>query len=198
MEKGSLFKRTLRSRLLRAAVIVAAAALLFVVLSPYLIKFGIERALTSAGNERSEVREIDFDLFSGTLVVHGLSAGQRGEKGLEVGEVTIQFGLMPLFRKRLMINKIDIQDADITVERFKDGGIVIGGLMPGPAADTASPEKRPPSWLININDINAGNTFIHYVTDREDMTVKAGGGYNFRSGNVWSRLFRGVHARFQP
>ena len=175
MEKGSLFKNMLRSKLLWAAVIVFAVALLFVALAPYLIKLGIERALTRAGNEHSEVREVDFDLFSRTLVVHGLRARPKGTKGLEVSEVTMQFSLWPLFRKRLMIDKIDIEGADITVERSKDGGIVIGGLMPGPAADRASPEKRPPSWLVNINDINAGNTLIHYVTDKADMTITAGG-----------------------
>ena len=175
MEKDSVFNRARQSKLLWAAVIAAALAILFVVLSPYLIKLGIERALTRAGNEHSAVREIDFDLFSGTLVVHGLRARPKGTKGLEVGKVTMQFGLWPLFRKRLMINKIDIQGADITVERFKVGGIVIAGLMPGPATDTTSPEKRPPSWLVKIKEINAGNTLIHYVTDKEDMTITAGG-----------------------
>lgn len=174
MGMNSLLKRMLRNRLLWAAVIIVVSSLLLVQFSPYLIKIGIERALTSLGGEPSEVLEVDFNLFSGTLVVHGLSAGPEGEKSFKAGKVTMQFGLRPLFRKRLIINKVDIQDAVISVEHLKDGGIVIGGLMQAPTTDMAGSEKRPLSWLININDISAINTLFHYITEKEDITITTG------------------------
>ena len=110
-------------KLLWAIVITAVLVILLAVLSPYFIKLAIERTLTRAGNEQSIVQDVDFDLFSSTLIVHGLSARPKGEKGLEVKVATIDFEIWPLFHKRLIINKLDIQDARITARQSNNSGI---------------------------------------------------------------------------
>lgn len=187
MEKDSVFNRARQSNLLWAIVIAAALVILFVVLSPYLIKIGIERTLTRAGNEQSKVSKIDLDLFSSTLVVRGLSTRTAGGKGIEVKKVTINFEIWPLFHKRLMINKLDIQDAKITAQQSKDGAIRIGGLMSEPTNDRTSQEKQSSSWLVNIDAINAGNTLIHYAYDKDGLALTAGIGSFEIEGFVYEK-----------
>jgi hypothetical protein len=95
MEKDSILKNIRQSKLLWVILVAAFLMILLVVLSPYLIKLGIEHTLTRAGNEQSKVEDVDFDLLSSTLVVHGLSATQKGGNGLEVRNITIDFELGP-------------------------------------------------------------------------------------------------------
>ena len=80
MEKDSVLNKARQSKLLWTIVVTAVLVILLVVLSPYLIKLGIEHTLTRAGNEQSTVQEVDFDLLSSTLIVHGLSTSPKGVK----------------------------------------------------------------------------------------------------------------------
>jgi hypothetical protein len=177
-KENPLFKRVLRSRLFWAAAVVITAIILFVALSPYLIRSGVERALLAAGANRAEVKEADLDLFSGTLTLKGVSAGQGGEGGLEVAGVTIRFAIRPLFQKKFLIERVRINGAEISIERLKDGSFGIAGLEPappGPVPDDKGEGTRGAVWLTRISAIEAEDTLVRYVSGEEETRVKLGG-----------------------
>jgi hypothetical protein len=81
-----------------------AAAILTAV--PYGIDYAAEQWLMSHGLDVASVEDVDFNPFTGKLVLRDLQATVADAQVLHVPEVTLRLHWRPLFNKRAHIEKL--------------------------------------------------------------------------------------------
>ncbi len=111
----------LKKRILLLTLILAAALAFGVnVLSqraPGLLRAAIEKAL----NKKVVIRSIDYH-FPGVFDLEGFEIQEKepfpGEASFTVQHIRLDVSLLSLSKKRLIIDKLDVEDADITIRQY--------------------------------------------------------------------------------
>src|SRR3989338_11677324 len=105
-------------------VLILAAALAFAVnilsqRAPGLLRAAIEKAL----NKKVIIRSIEYH-FPGIFDLEGFEIQEKepfpGEASFTVQHIRLDVSLLSLSKKRLIIDKIDVEDADITIRQYRD------------------------------------------------------------------------------
>ena len=117
-----------------------AAAILTAV--PYGIDYAAEQYLMSHGLDVARVGDVDFNPFTGKLVLHDLRATVADTEVLYVPEATIRLHWRPLFKKRAHIEKLVIKDTKVIVDHNEKGRWRIGGLALAAAETVAAKPSR--------------------------------------------------------
>ena len=139
--------------------LLAAAILISL---PYGIEYAAEQWLLSQGLEVARVEDVDFNPFTGTLVLRNLQARIDGSQVLHVPEAWMRFHWQPVFRKRAYIEKLSIKDTTVIVDHDEKGHWRIGGLALA-AAKTVAEQPRESTWGFSLNQIEILNSQVEHV-----------------------------------
>ena len=85
------------------------------------IQRGLERWLIYEGAEQARVEDADFNHFIGHFAVRNIQVTVGSSRTLLVSQANMNFALLPLLRKQLVINEIRLRDSMLIVERTTDG-----------------------------------------------------------------------------
>ena len=139
--------------LLAAAILTA---------TPYGIDYAAERWLLSHGLEVGRVEDVDFNPFTGTLVLYNLQAKIGESQVLHVPEARMRIHWRPFFNKRVHIEKLSIKDTTVIVDHDEKGHWRIGGLALA-AAETVAEQPRESTWGFSLNQIEILNSQVEHV-----------------------------------
>jgi hypothetical protein len=139
--------------------LLAAAILISL---PYGIEYAAERWLLSHGLEVARVEDVDFNPFTGTLVLHDLQAKIGESQVLHIPEASMRFHWRPIFNKRALIEKLSIKDTTVIVDHDERGHWRIGGLALA-AAETVAEQPRDSTWGFSLNQIEILNSRVEHV-----------------------------------
>ena len=146
----------LRKRILWILFGLALFGTLLLIAMPFGIEYGFKRYLLSQGVEQASVKDVDFNPFTGRLVVKNLIVQAGAEQVLNVFEAGFTLSWSPFFRKRFVLEKVDLINSTITIEELPDGRWQIGGLLP-----TASEDKSAaPSWGFGLAELQIQNSLV--------------------------------------
>jgi hypothetical protein len=141
------------SALLAAAVLTSL---------PYGIDYAFERWLISHGLDRASIEDVDFNPFTGTLVLRNLQAKIGESQVLRVPEARMRMYWLPFFSKRAHIEKLTVRDATVVVEHDEKGRWRIGGLALAAAeAVAAKPTEAP--WGFTLNQLEILNSQVEHT-----------------------------------
>ena len=129
---------------------------------PYGIDYAAEQWLMSHGLDVASVGDMDFNPFTGKLVLHDLKATVAGTEVLYVPEATIRLHWRPLFKKRAHIEKLVIKDTKVIVDHNEKGRWRIGGLALA-AAETVAGQPSESTWGFSLNQIEILNSRVEHV-----------------------------------
>lgn len=123
----------------------------------------MEKWLESHGQLKAEVQDVDFNLFTGNLVVHSLVTQRKGAGGLQAQRVAVQLAFFPVFKKRLLLDEMSLTDVTLDVTREENGDVYAGGLLiAGDKEKQKAAGERKNGWEIGFGGIDLQNVAIVY------------------------------------
>ena len=146
----------LRKRILWILLGLALFGTLLLIAMPLGIEYGFKRYLLSQGVEQASVEDVDFNPFTQRLVVKNLIIKVGAEQVLNVSEAGFTLSWSPFFRKRFVLEKVDLGNSSITVEEMPDGRLRIGGLLVTPSED----KSTAPSWGFGLAELQIQNSLV--------------------------------------
>ncbi|PNV86435.1 MAG: hypothetical protein C0610_06670, partial [Desulfobacteraceae bacterium] len=137
-----------------------AAAILTAV--PYGIDYAAEQYLMSHGLDVARVGDVDFNPFTGKLVLRDLRATVADAQVLYVPEATIRLHWRPLFKKRAHIEKLVIKDTTVIIDHNEKGRWRIGGLALA-AAEAVAAKPTESAWGFTLNQLEIRNSQVEHL-----------------------------------
>jgi hypothetical protein len=129
---------------------------------PYGIEYAAEQWLLSHGLKVARVEDVDFNPFTGKLVLRDLQANIAESQVLHVPEARIQIHYWPLFNRRAHIEKLSIKDTTVIIDHDERGHWRIGGLALV-AAKTVAEKPSESTWGFSLNQIEILNSRVEHV-----------------------------------
>jgi len=153
-----------------AAGIVLGTALFFVLL-PSAARYYLPKWLVENGATRATLNNVDFNPFTGTAAVQGLTVIIDGVTVLSDADVTIDIGIAALFKRKLTLEEVILQDVTLNVELYQDGRIRIGSYTVPATKAPASQESSSPSWTVLSQQLGLKNCTIHFKMPQLDFIL---------------------------
>jgi len=148
----------------RRLVYFAVTIGLFLVGTPFAIKYAISEGLIAAGSKHVNIGDVDFNPFTGVLIVKGLEARTGDSPELIITLLSVNVDWLPLLKQRILLKSIILNGAQLTIEQDKAQQLIIAGLNI-PTADvekTPKEESAASTW-----DIGLGK--VHFVNNRIEL-----------------------------
>ena len=142
------------------ALPLLAAAILTAV--PYGIDYAAEQWLMSHGLDVASVEDVDFNPFTGKLVLRGLQGTVADAQVVHVPEATLRLHYRPFFNKRAHIEKLSIKDTTVIVDHDEKGHWRIGGLALV-AAKVVADKPHESAWGFSLNELEIRNSRVEHV-----------------------------------
>ena len=139
--------------------LLAAAILISL---PYGIDYAAEQWLMSHGLETARVKDVDFNPFTGKLVLRDLQATVADAQVLHVPEATLRLHWRPLFNKRAHIEKLSIKDTKVIIDHDEKGRWRIGGLALA-AAEIVADKPAESAWGFSLNQLEIRNSQVEHL-----------------------------------
>jgi|GEM_PF-6371705 len=142
-----------------AACLVLLASLVLVLL-PYGLQWGLTRWLVDRGAESAKVADVDFNPFTGRLVVEGLSAERPQVGQLTFERVEARIDWWPLWKRRIHLQSLSLENSSFDLIVADDGALTVGPLVFPPQAKKAESTKE--SWAFGVEDIALKEIHVDY------------------------------------
>jgi len=156
----SLYKNTW----FRAGIAVLVFIVIVIVVTPFGIRYAVLDWLKNNGATQATLEDVDFNPFSGRLVVKQLRIPAQGGTALSLGEAAVNLEWSGLLRKRLYLSEISLRDTQIAIERSADH-ITVGGidLAQNTSDDNESPKQQASfTWGLGLDTLALDNVKIRY------------------------------------
>ena len=147
---------------------IGIAVLLFIVIvivvTPIGIRYAVLDWLKNNGATQATLEDVDFNPFSGRLVVKQLHIPAQGGAALSLGEAVVNLEWSGLLRKRIYLSEISLRDTQIAIERSA-GHITVGGidLARNTSDDNESPKQQASfTWGLGLDTLALDNVKIRY------------------------------------
>jgi outer membrane protein OmpA-like peptidoglycan-associated protein len=154
---------------LGVTVLLIGSVIIFVL--PPTIRWGIEKWLESHGRLEAQVENVDFNLFSGNLVVHSLLAERNGEGGFRWARAALEIPFLRLVKKRIIFDNLSFTKARFSIVREKNGDLYVAGFRFKKAAVQSAPQQDESEWEIGFGNINLDHVSIRYRTPKFEREI---------------------------
>ncbi len=167
-DQPSLLYRYLR----RAGYLLVAFSLVLMVL-PYIIRYQLIELFRDNGAEQVQIKDVDFNPFTATIAINNMLVMHDQQVSLRVSHVLLKVDWFPVAKRRLVIRKARIQDAELLVELDAQGDILVGGL---PVTDNrASPETTDSQpWHAAIESLTLNNSGVRLRLNKQEHVLHIG------------------------
>ena len=133
--------------------------------TPYTIQYGITKGLNALAGQQVKINDVDFNPFTGTLIIKGLQSSDDKTSKLNIPLLSIQLDWLPLFNKQILVKSFALQNSLISIEQNKDNEQFIAGFkLPVQEPVTETTESKPSSWSFGIEQITLLNNHIDFST----------------------------------
>jgi len=138
---------------------------LIIIGSPYAIQYGITNSLNSVEGQQVKLDDVDFNPFTGTLIIKGLKSTDSKASKLNIPLLSIELDWLPLFKKQVLVKSLLLQNSQLSVEQNRDNEHFIAGFKLPPQEPAANKIKSPPStWGLGIEKVTLLNNHISFNT----------------------------------
>jgi hypothetical protein len=158
------------NKAMRALIIVSILLGIVLIGAPYGIQYGLVKLLKEAGSQQVELADVDFNPFSGELKIKELSASTKTKPELKVGLLSVAFEWLPLFKKQLVVNAIQLKDSSLDIHQLADKTLKVAGLkLPAKASNES---KQKSEWGIGLGRVHLINNHFNIKTPTFETAVK--------------------------
>ena len=141
---------------------VIGLMMVLLLLLPLGIKYGAEKWLESQGASQAIIEDVDFNPFTGELVVKDLHVEADDGGVLSIHRATLKFDWTPLFGKTFQVGSLVVKDASMTVAYSSDGQFTLSGLALPVAREVAAEPGEAP-WEFSLVRLEVHNSQLREV-----------------------------------
>jgi len=156
-------------RWLRIAVILSVILALALTLTPYGIRYALQRWLLSHGADSAQIEDVDFNPFTGVLALHGVEIKADGQPQLNLTDASIRFGWWELWHKRLLIQELQLNGARGVLARDGSGHWRFAGVRLAPGASSANDEQP---WGFGLASARMDDVDVQYLSPTLNSELK--------------------------
>ena len=131
---------------LRSHKKVAIPFVLFLLLLGFLpiaVKYTAINWLEDRGASQVSIKDIDLNLFAGTLGIKGFSIQENEKQKVNLAELKLNFSMLSLFRKRVLVEDLTIDGLDLAIEKDLDM-LYLGMSIPLTSGDNSETDDIEP------------------------------------------------------
>ena len=156
-------------------IILTVTLVLFAALlvgTPFLIKHLARQWLLENGGSEVQFRDVDFNPFSGTLVLEDLDVKVDQETTLSFASAGLDLAWLPLFRKQIKVQSVELTGFRMVVDN-RDM-LRIGGIRPpeaSPETESDTQETGSSGWLSGIESLMLRDFEIVYRDPKIETTL---------------------------
>lgn len=179
--KMKINKKLSHGKILGGAYLLLTAALVLMLL-PHAIKYGIGYMLYEKGAEEVLVNDVDFNPFTGVLVLEDLFLKKNNEIPVHISQLYVNMSWYPFFRKRIFVDELRITGSSLLIEKENEDTWSAGGFAI--AADNSGRSKDPSSWGIGIGHFKIRSSSIMFRMNDVQALLKIDG-LDFNNAKTW-------------
>jgi len=157
--------RSARFWILIGLVIVGV---LFFIMLPVGIDYGIERYLKNQGADQVNLQDVDFNPITGQMTLTNLSVTTGGRMVVKIPQATLDIVWTPFINKRFVLKRFAISDSELTVEEHEVGRWQIGGINLPDQQETSGPA----SWHFGLEQLTVRNSIIKFISSQLSSDLK--------------------------
>ena len=165
-----------RRRWLRFSVYTAIAIIILLIALPYAARYGLEQWLENNGADRAEIKDIDINLFTGTVALKGADVTLGGQKVISDKDIEVDLDLLPFFSRQATVRSATLDDLHLEIEIKPDGKVRIGSVVlgGGEAADakTDKTEEGQRPWWFKVDTLQLTNSSVRYISPQLTSDVR--------------------------
>jgi len=150
---------------------MAVVVVLFFVMLPVGMEYGIERYLKDQGVDQASLEDADFNPITGRLVLKNLNIIRGGQPVLSLPLAIFDIEWMQLVRKRVVLKLVAIRGLELTVQAHGDGGFQIGGIqLPGKSDKEET--SKPSTWNFGLLQVTANDSKVEFISPQLSSDLK--------------------------
>lgn len=158
------------SKLFKWSASILALVALIVLLLPFAIQFGIEKALQQQGAGQVSIANVDFNPFRGRLQIDELKVYPPSEDAsaaaspvLSIQQAQADLGWLNLVKKRLLLQNVTLTNATVDIEQDDPQTLVIAGLIFPLGQSAKTEESDGTTWTAGIQALNFSNLTLRLL-----------------------------------
>lgn len=151
---------------LRNSLILAALFALLLVGAPFLIQKLASDWLRKHGGELVEIRNVDFNPFTGTLVLEGLQVRGKGQQAVGFDKALLDIAWLPLLDRHITVQAIHLSGFNGIIDIRDPDTLVIGSLyipIGGPDNNTGGNDHSDADWATGIRQLSVSDAQLTYL-----------------------------------
>jgi hypothetical protein len=167
-QNKSALKKTMRRGWFWIFIGLVIVGVLFFIMLPVGIDYGIERYLKDQGADRATLEDVDFNPLTGRMTLTSLNVQIGAQTVLNIPEATFLIKWTPFLRKRFVLQRFTISDTQLTVKELSDGRWQIGGIDLPDQKETSEPS----SWDFGLQQVTVKNSKIKFISSQFTSDLK--------------------------
>jgi uncharacterized protein involved in outer membrane biogenesis len=162
----------LSKRWFRILLLLLALGTGLLVGTPFVIKHYATHWLREHGGDQVRFQDVDFNPFAGTLLLTGLQVAVNDETTLSFDSVGVTLAWLPLFRRQVDIQAVELNGFQIVVDERNDDQLLIGGLkLPQSSPDAGSAQQTESNWAAGLKTLSLHQVQVRYRDARLDVRL---------------------------
>ena len=160
-KRGNFYKR---HKLLVIASTVFIVLSLLLVLTPVLLRDTFSDMLLKLGASQVSIEDVDFNLFTGELVIEKSKYSVPEQAPFNCGQITVNVDVLPLFSDHLFINNVVLDSCDVSIKHPDEKTLLVNGIsIPIAAAEEQQAQQTASkSWVLGLHRLSISNVSITY------------------------------------
>ena len=143
-------------------LVVLFISTLFII--PHGIAWGVKDWVREQGNDQVMVDNVDFNPFTGTLVIQGLQAERQGDVPLKVDELRLDMVIHRLFKRQVVVEGVTIKGVNLVIEKDVQQQWRIGGIGQADTSPHDKANQKQVPWGFAIDTLALEDVGIDYRT----------------------------------
>lgn len=151
---------------LRNSLILAILFALLLVGTPFLIQKLASDWLRKHGGEQVEIRNVDFNPFTGTLVLEGLQVRGKGHQALGFDKALLDIAWLPLLDRHITVQAVHLSSFSGVIDTRDPDTLVIGSLhipVRGPNNTPEQNHNTGTAWAAGIRQLSVSDVRLTYL-----------------------------------
>ncbi|WP_373019205.1 DUF748 domain-containing protein [Thiomicrorhabdus sp.] len=134
---------------------------LMLILLPFGIQLGIQKALQHQGADQVSIEDVDFNLFTGRLSIKDLQIVDQQHTVLSADNLSVQMQLRALWQKHFLLKHLQLQHGFIQITQSDPKSIQLAGIDIPLSSEKEPKESTTPFFLFGLENL-----------DIEDLTLE--------------------------
>ena len=167
-ESMSTKKKIIRKVWFWILIGLVSVLVLFIIMLPLGIDYGIERYLKDQGADQVSLNDVNFNPITGRMTLTNLTVIIGNQTVLQIPQAILKIQWSPFISKRFVLERFIVSDVQLTIEELDDGRWQIAGIKLPDTSETVEPS----AWAFGLQQVNIKNSIIKLIRSQLSSDLK--------------------------